>query len=47
MKIVPNPPAVVRALQTAPALGDVRAFLELAHKQVDSVQAAHRDTALD
>ncbi|XP_016355550.1 centromere protein Q-like isoform X2 [Sinocyclocheilus anshuiensis] len=47
MKIVPNPPAVVRALQKAPVLEDVRAFLELAHKQVDAVQAAHRDTALD
>ncbi|KAL1282902.1 hypothetical protein QQF64_001705 [Cirrhinus molitorella] len=47
MKIIPDPPAVVRALQTAPVLEDVRAFLELAHKQVDAVQAAHRDTALD
>ncbi|XP_073698482.1 centromere protein Q [Garra rufa] len=47
MKIIPDPPAVVRTLQTAPVLEDVRAFLELAHKQVDAVQAAHRDTALD
>ncbi|RXN16613.1 centromere Q isoform X1 [Labeo rohita] len=47
MKIVPDPPAVVRALQAAPVLEDVRTFLRLAHKQVDAVQAAHRDTALD
>ncbi|XP_059409366.1 centromere protein Q [Carassius carassius] len=47
MKTVPDPPAVVRALRTAPVLGDVRVFLELAHKQVDSVQAHRRDTALD
>ncbi|XDV14411.1 hypothetical protein PO909_014671 [Leuciscus waleckii] len=46
MKIVPNPPAVVRALQTLPVLGDIRAFLELANKQVDSVQA-HNDKTLD
>ncbi|XP_052401770.1 centromere protein Q [Carassius gibelio] len=39
MRTVPDPPAVVRALHTAPVLEDVRAFLELAHKQVDSVQA--------
>uniref|UniRef100_A0A8C1N7F3 Centromere protein Q n=2 Tax=Cyprinus carpio TaxID=7962 RepID=A0A8C1N7F3_CYPCA len=35
MKMVPDPPAVVRALHTAPVLEDVRAFLELAHKQVE------------
>lgn len=46
MKIVPNPPAVVRALQAVPVLGDIRAFLELANKQVDSVQA-HNDKTLD
>ncbi|KAK7162312.1 hypothetical protein R3I94_004843 [Phoxinus phoxinus] len=46
MKMVPNPPAVVRALQTAPVLGDTRAFLELANKQVDSAQA-HKDRTLD
>ncbi|XP_067298987.1 centromere protein Q isoform X2 [Pseudorasbora parva] len=46
MKIVPNPPAVVKALQMAPVFGDLRAFLELAHKQVDAVQA-QSDTALD
>lgn len=36
MKLVPDPPAVVRTLRTAPVLEDVRAFLELAHKQVDA-----------
>ncbi|XP_077094148.1 centromere protein Q [Siphateles boraxobius] len=45
MKIVPDPPAVVRALQAVPVLGDIRAFLELANKQVDSVQA-HSDTTV-
>lgn len=39
MKLVPDPPSVVTSLQTAPVLEDARAFLELAHKQVDAVQA--------
>uniref|UniRef100_A0A671Q4T0 Centromere protein Q n=1 Tax=Sinocyclocheilus anshuiensis TaxID=1608454 RepID=A0A671Q4T0_9TELE len=48
MKIVPNPPAVIKAIQMAPVLEDVRTFLELAHKQVDAVQAAHNDcSAMD
>ncbi|XP_043103894.1 centromere protein Q [Puntigrus tetrazona] len=36
MKLVPDPPALVRALQASPVLEDVRVFLELAHKQVDA-----------
>lgn len=46
MKVVPNPCAVVRALQTDPVVEDVKAFLTLAHKQVDAVQT-DKDTALD
>ncbi|XP_065110127.1 centromere protein Q [Paramisgurnus dabryanus] len=46
MKMVPNPCAVVRALQTDPVVEDVKAFLTLAHKQVDAVQT-DKDTALD
>uniref|UniRef100_A0A8C2KFZ7 Centromere protein Q n=1 Tax=Cyprinus carpio TaxID=7962 RepID=A0A8C2KFZ7_CYPCA len=48
MKIVPNPPAVIKVLQMTPILEDVRTFLELAHKKVDAVQAAHNDcSAMD
>ncbi|XP_055062249.1 centromere protein Q [Misgurnus anguillicaudatus] len=46
MKMVPDPSAVVRALQTDPVVEDVKAFLTLAHKQVDTVQT-DKDTALD
>ncbi|XP_056587790.1 centromere protein Q isoform X2 [Triplophysa dalaica] len=46
MKMVPNPSAVVKALQTDPVVEDVRTFLTLAHKQVDAVQT-DRNTLLD
>lgn len=46
MKMVPNPSAVVKALQTDPVVEDVRTFLNLAHKQVDAVQV-DRNTPLD
>lgn len=46
MKMVPNPSAVVKALQTDPVVDDVRRFLTLAHKQVDAAQA-DRDTPLE
>ncbi len=36
MKLVPDPPALVRRLRAAPGFEDVRVFLELAHKQVDA-----------
>lgn len=45
MKMVPDPSAVVKALQTDPVVKDVRMFLTLAHKQVDAAQA-DRDTPL-
>ncbi|XP_039551108.1 centromere protein Q isoform X2 [Pimephales promelas] len=44
MKLVPNPPAVARALQAVPVLADARAFLELAHEQVDSAQTRNHMT---
>uniref|UniRef100_A0A8C1NHT8 Centromere protein Q n=1 Tax=Cyprinus carpio TaxID=7962 RepID=A0A8C1NHT8_CYPCA len=48
LQIVPNPPAVIKVLQMTPILEDVRTFLELAHKKVDAVQAAHNDcSAMD
>lgn len=36
VKLVPDPPALVRRLRAAPGFEDVRVFLELAHKQVDA-----------
>ncbi|XP_051993558.1 centromere protein Q [Xyrauchen texanus] len=47
MKMVPNPSAVVKALQMSTVDGNVRAYLELAHKQVAAVQMANSDTAVD
>lgn len=35
MKAVPDPKAVMQALQKRKATGDVKAFFELAHKQMD------------
>ncbi|XP_057188127.1 centromere protein Q isoform X2 [Triplophysa rosa] len=46
MKMVANPSALVKALQTDLVVEDVRTFLTLAHKQVDAVQT-NRNTLLD
>lgn len=37
MKEVPDPKAVVQALQKRKVTGNIKAFLQLAHKQVDGL----------